>query len=170
MEKSGLWNSNLSISRVLVLNQSPINTKPLGSKIRANRGPPVQKISLTQKVLLNWYFERKITFLGKFGFKMLLFQVFVKGRRDDFMAHPEEALHWGSEVFPSENDFQIMAKSYLRSGFFYKIVCLIRKFSDTFTKKKLSYYGNFSKIWRKNRFFKIQILHHKVVQFSFRVF
>ena len=66
--------------------------------------------------------QRKITFLGKFGFKMLLFfQVFVKGRRDDFMAHPEEALHWGSEVFPSENDFQMMAKSYLRSGFFYRI-------------------------------------------------
>ena len=130
--------------------------QPLGSKIRANRGPPVQKISLTQKVLLNWYFERKITFLGKFGFKMLLFQVFVKGRRDDFMAHPEEALHWGSEVFPSENDFQMMAKSYLRSGFFYKIVCLTRKFSDTFIKKKLSYYGSFLKIWRKNRFLKIQ--------------
>ena len=55
------------------------------------------------------------------GSKMLLFQVFVKGRRDDFMAHPEEALHWGSEVFPSENDFQMMAKSYLRSRFFYKI-------------------------------------------------
>ena len=53
------------------------------------------------------------------------FQVFVKGRRDDFMAHPEEALHWGSEVFPSEKDFQMMAKSYLRSGFFYKIDELI---------------------------------------------
>ena len=48
--------------------------------------------------------------------KCSFFQVFVKGRRDDFMAHPEEALHWGSEVFPSENDFQMMAKSYLRSG------------------------------------------------------
>ena len=53
------------------------------------------------------------------------FQVFVKGRRDDFMAHPEEALHWGSEVFPSEKDFQMMAKSYLRSGFSYKIDRLI---------------------------------------------
>ena len=34
----------------------------------------------------------------------------------DFMAHPEEALHWGSEVFPSESDFQIMAKSYLSNN------------------------------------------------------
>ena len=31
----------------------------------------------------------------------------------DFLAHPEEALHWGSEVFPSEADFQLMVKSYL---------------------------------------------------------
>ena len=41
------------------------------------------------------------------------FEVFVKGRRMDFMAHPEEALHWGSQVFPSEQDFLMMAKSYL---------------------------------------------------------
>ena len=31
----------------------------------------------------------------------------------DFMAHPEEALHWGSEVFPSKSDFEAMVRSYL---------------------------------------------------------
>ena len=48
--------------------------------------------------------------------KILILQVFVKGRRKDFMAHPEEALHWGSEVFPSESDFQLMVKSYLKNN------------------------------------------------------
>jgi len=42
--------------------------------------------------------------------------IFVKGRRMDFMSHPEEALHWGSEVFPSENDFQMMVQSYLSNN------------------------------------------------------
>ena len=32
------------------------------------------------------------------------------------MAHPEEALHWGSEVFPSESDFQMMVLSYLSNN------------------------------------------------------
>jgi len=40
--------------------------------------------------------------------------VFVKGRRMDFMEHPEEALHWSNQVFPSTNDFQMMVKSYLQ--------------------------------------------------------
>ena len=31
----------------------------------------------------------------------------------DFMAHPEEALHWGSAVFPSKSDFEAMVRSYL---------------------------------------------------------
>lgn len=31
----------------------------------------------------------------------------------DFMAHPEEALHWSSQVFPAENDFYTMATSYV---------------------------------------------------------
>ena len=43
-------------------------------------------------------------------------QVFVKGRRMDFMSHPEEALHWGSEVFPSESDFQMMAQRCVKSS------------------------------------------------------
>ena len=46
-------------------------------------------------------------------FPVAFSQVFVKGRRADFMAHPEEALHWGSQVFPSEQDFQLMTRSYL---------------------------------------------------------
>ena len=44
------------------------------------------------------------------------FQVFVKGRRLDFMSHPEEALHWSNHVFPSPNDFQLMVLSYLRNN------------------------------------------------------
>ena len=31
----------------------------------------------------------------------------------DFMAHPEEALHWGSQVFPSKSEFEAMVRSYL---------------------------------------------------------
>lgn len=31
----------------------------------------------------------------------------------DYMAHPEEALHWGSQVFPSKSDFDMMVRSYL---------------------------------------------------------
>jgi len=42
--------------------------------------------------------------------------VFVKGRRLDFMSHPEEALHWSNHVFPSPNDFQLMVLSYLRNN------------------------------------------------------
>ena len=44
-------------------------------------------------------------------------QVFVKGRRIDFMEHPEEALHWSNQVFPSTNDFQMMVKVGVNSNF-----------------------------------------------------
>ena len=158
MEKSGLWNSNLSISRVLVLNQSPINTKPLGSKIRTNRGPPVQKISLTQKVLLNWYFEKKITFLGKFGFKNAPFF--------RYLSKEEEMILWPIlrkpcigvlKYFRLRMTFKWWLKATLGPDSSIKLSASQGNFWILLRiKKKLSYYGSFSKIWRKNRFLKIQ--------------
>lgn len=44
-------------------------------------------------------------------------QVYVKGRHFDFLAHPEELLHWQdhnrNEVFPSKSDFEAMTRAYL---------------------------------------------------------